>query len=130
LDKPALNAAACYVEVPAAHWHKYTDLEPAILEAEPMPASASVPVGVPAWPQLAPPKAPPPKELEAVNHPPHYNFGKLEVIDVLEDWQLGFHEANAIKYIARARHKGNELQDLEKAAWYINRRIAQLKAAQ
>ena len=61
---------------------------------------------------------------DTVNHPGHYTFGKYEVIDVLEDWfpsdpllwQVG-------KYIARAGHKGNELENLKKAAWYLNRRI-------
>ncbi len=64
---------------------------------------------------------------DPVNHPAHYTFGKIEVIDVLEDWQLGFHLANAIKYIARAQHKGRELEDLKKARWYLNRKIQQLE---
>jgi hypothetical protein len=59
-----------------------------------------------------------------VNHPSHYNAGKFEVIDVIEDWGLGFNDGNAIKYIARARHKGNQLEDLKKAKWYIEREIA------
>ena len=59
-----------------------------------------------------------------VNHPKHYNYGKYEVIDVIEDWNLGFHLGNAIKYIARSgkKNKGNE--DLEKAIWYIKRYIS------
>ena len=65
-------------------------------------------------------------EKDNVNHPRHYTFGKHEVIDVLEDWfpsdpllwQVG-------KYIARAWHKENMLEDLKKAAWYLNRRIEQ-----
>jgi hypothetical protein len=67
-----------------------------------------------------------PMKTDPVNHPRHYTFGRYEVIDVLEDWfpsdpllwQVG-------KYIARARHKGNTLEDLKKAAWYLNRRIEQ-----
>ena len=35
---------------------------------------------------------------ESVDHPKHYNAGKYEVIDVLEDWKLGFHLGNVIKY--------------------------------
>lgn len=62
-----------------------------------------------------------------VNHPKHYNTGSIEVITVIEDWRLGFHEGNAVKYIARAPHKGTQLQDLEKARWYLDRAIAQLK---
>lgn len=64
---------------------------------------------------------------DSVNHPPHYNFGSIEVIDAIEDWRLGFHEANAVKYIARAKHKGKELEDLRKAVWYLNRKIESLR---
>lgn len=64
---------------------------------------------------------------EAVNHPAHYNKGKYEVIDVIEDWGLGFNDGNALKYIGRARHKGNNVEDLEKAVWYLNREIRRLK---
>lgn len=60
---------------------------------------------------------------EKVNHPAHYNTGKYEVIDVIEDWQLNFNLGNAVKYIARADHKGNKIEDLRKAAWYIQREI-------
>lgn len=63
----------------------------------------------------------------AVDHPKHYNAGKIEVITVIEDWQLGFCEGNVIKYVGRAKHKGSELEDLKKAAWYLNRRIEQLE---
>jgi hypothetical protein len=63
----------------------------------------------------------------AVDHPPHYNVGKFEVIDVIEDWRLGFNLGNVVKYVARAEHKGNELEDLDKAAWYIQREIARRK---
>jgi len=58
---------------------------------------------------------------EKANHPSHYNVGKFEVIDVIEDWKLNFNLGNAIKYIARADHKGNKVQELEKALWYIKR---------
>ena len=62
-----------------------------------------------------------------VDHPKHYNQGKFEVIDVLEDWNLDFHDGNTVKYIARAKHKGTELEDLEKAAWYLERKIQNLR---
>ena len=61
---------------------------------------------------------------DAVNHPPHYTFGKIEVLDAIEDWQLGFHAGNVVKYVARAKHKGTELQDLHKARFYLDRLIA------
>jgi hypothetical protein len=59
--------------------------------------------------------------METVEHPAHYNVGKIEVIDAIEDWKLGFHLGNVVKYVARAQHKGNELEDLKKAAWYLSR---------
>ena len=62
----------------------------------------------------------------AVNHPPHYNTGRIEVIDAIEDWRLGFCLGNAVKYIALAAHKGRELEDLKKAAWYLNREIERI----
>lgn len=60
---------------------------------------------------------------DMVNNPSHYNQGNIEVIDAIEDWGLGFHLGNAIKYIARSKHKGKEKEDLQKAMWYIQRFI-------
>lgn len=65
---------------------------------------------------------------EQVNHPVHYNIGKIEVIEFLEDQKLEPHEWNAVKYVCRARHKGKEIQDLEKAVWYLKRKIEILSA--
>ena len=61
---------------------------------------------------------------DPVHHPAHYTFGRVEVIDAIEAWELGFHLGNAVKYIARAARKGTELEDLEKARWYLDRYIA------
>lgn len=61
-----------------------------------------------------------------INHPSHYNFGKIEVIDFIEDQQLGFHLGNALKYITRARHKGDAIDDLKKAIWYLERFLEKL----
>ena len=63
-----------------------------------------------------------------VNHPNHYNVGKIEVIDAIEDWGLNFNLGNAVKYIARADHKGKPIEDLEKARWYIEREIERRKS--
>ena len=60
---------------------------------------------------------------DAVNHPNHYNFGKYEVIDVIEDWKLGFNLGNVIKYVARADHKGKRKEDLKKALFYLQREV-------
>jgi hypothetical protein len=64
---------------------------------------------------------------EAVVHPSHYNFGTIEVITVVEDWDLNFNEGNVVKYTARARHKGKWLEDLKKAREYINFEIARVE---
>ena len=65
----------------------------------------------------------------AVNHPSHYTDGKIEVIEFIEDKGLNFHRGNAVKYIARAGKKNpaKEVEDLQKAVWYINREIQRLK---
>lgn len=67
----------------------------------------------------------------SISHPPHYG-GKddpFEVIKIIEAKKLGFHEGNVLKYLLRATHKGNEIEDLEKAAWYLNRLINLRKSA-
>lgn len=67
--------------------------------------------------------------LDSVNHPAHYNTGKIEVIEFIEDKNLGFHLGNVVKYVARAGKKNpeKEIEDLEKAMWYLNRKIQVLK---
>ena len=70
------------------------------------------------------------KRLDAVDHPPHYQAPNgLEAIDVIEGFQLGFSLGNTVKYILRAGRKGDATTDLEKAAWYLAREIANRKAA-
>ena len=64
---------------------------------------------------------------DMVNHPSHYNSGKFETIDVIEDWRLGFNLGNAVKYISRCEHKHSKLEDLRKAAWYLEREIKNLE---
>ena len=63
--------------------------------------------------------------MSNVKHPKHYNIGKIEVIDAIEDWDLGFHAGNVVKYISRHKHKGNPVEDLKKAKWYLERLIQQ-----
>ena len=60
---------------------------------------------------------------DAVEHPQHYTFGAIEVIDAIEAWQLGFHLGNVVKYVARSARKGSYLEDLRKARWYLDREI-------
>lgn len=68
---------------------------------------------------------------DPVNHPSYYTDGNIEVIDFIEDKNLGYHLGNAVKYISRAgkKSKDTEIQDLKKAVWYINRRIEKLEEA-
>lgn len=63
---------------------------------------------------------------DPVHHPKHYTFGTIEVIDAIEAWKLGFNDGNVVKYVARARHKGDEVQDIAKALWYLNRHLKNL----
>lgn len=69
---------------------------------------------------------------ETVNHPAHYGGGDnpYEAIRVVEAWQLDFCLGNVIKYISRAGKKGDALEDLKKARWYLDRKISNLEGAQ
>ena len=65
---------------------------------------------------------------EAVNHPSYYKTGGIEAIDVIEAWNLDFCLGNTVKYIARCGRKSDKvLEDLKKAAWYLNREIKRRK---
>jgi hypothetical protein len=68
---------------------------------------------------------------EMVKNPEHYGgaTNPYEAIKVIENWDLGFHLGNTVKYISRAGKKetDKELQDLKKAAWYLQRRIENLE---
>ena len=84
------------------------------------------------WPQVVVNRINPPDPVnqpDNVNHPSHYTaYNGLEIIDLTE--QMNFNRGNAVKYIARAGLKGagdKEIEDLEKAAWYINREIQRLR---
>ena len=65
-------------------------------------------------------------KCDTVNHPEHYTFSRIEVIEVIETWKLGFHLGNVVKYVARARHKGQPIEDLRKARWYLDREIQRM----
>jgi hypothetical protein len=67
------------------------------------------------------------KHEDAVDHPPHYTShpSGVECIEVTE--HMNFNLGNAIKYIWRADLKGKSVEDLNKAAWYINREIERIE---
>lgn len=66
---------------------------------------------------------------DPVNHPGHYNTGRIEVIDFIEDQRLNFNLGNVVKYTARAGKKdaAKTVEDLKKAAFYLDREIKRLR---
>ena len=58
-----------------------------------------------------------------VNRPKHYTSGSIECLDFIEAWELDFREGNVVKYVVRAPYKGSQLQDLQKARFYLDRLI-------
>ena len=73
-------------------------------------------------------------EVDLVNHPPHYNAGRFETIDVREDIAQFYPSVQAtlvsdiLRYLSRAPHKGRKLEDLRKAQWYLVRLIEKIEA--
>jgi hypothetical protein len=60
---------------------------------------------------------------DMVKHPKHYTQGSIEVWDFITDQGMDYLTGNAVKYLSRYRHKGNPLQDLEKAQAYVAKLI-------
>ena len=66
-----------------------------------------------------------------VNSPSHYKYGKKETIDVIQDCMTddeyhGYLKGNVLKYVSRYKFKGEPLEDLQKAQWYLNRLIKEV----
>jgi hypothetical protein len=68
---------------------------------------------------------------DVVHSPPHYSFSSIECIDAIkaatEEHFCGYLQGNAIKYLWRYWYKGHAVQDLEKAKWYIDKLIEEVK---
>ena len=62
---------------------------------------------------------------DLVNRPPHYTQGKIEVLDFILDQRLPYLEGQIVKYVSRHRYKGDSIQDLRKAEFYLKRLIAE-----
>lgn len=65
---------------------------------------------------------------DMVNHPPHYTQGSVECIDAIraalgDEGLVAFCRGNALKYLWRTGQKGDAVQDLEKAIWYITKAV-------
>jgi hypothetical protein len=73
--------------------------------------------------------APPLIPSDPINHPSHYvsHPSGIECIQITE--HMGFNLGNAVKYVWRADLKGNSLEDLRKAIWYIDREIQKREKA-
>lgn len=69
------------------------------------------------------------KKPDLVNSPPHYKTGGIETIDFIEAKDLNYRLGNVVKYVSRAGKKGDPIEDLEKALWYLQREIAARKRA-
>ena len=69
------------------------------------------------------------KQYDNIQNPKHYTSSKIEVIEYIEDKQLGFCLGNVIRYVSRAgkKDKDKEVEDLKKAKWYLERRILELE---
>ncbi len=64
---------------------------------------------------------------DPINRPSHYTSGGIETIDFIEAKGLNYNLGNVVKYISRHDKKGNRLENLEKAFWYLQREIETLK---
>jgi hypothetical protein len=64
---------------------------------------------------------------DPINHPKHYVTDKVEVIDVIEAFDLDFYLGSVLKYVLRHNRKGKPLEDLRKAAWFLARKIKNLE---
>lgn len=65
--------------------------------------------------------------MDNINHPEHYCLGGIETIDFIEAKQLNYRLGNVVKYVSRAGHKKDMIEDLKKARWYLDREIASLE---
>jgi hypothetical protein len=68
--------------------------------------------------------------MDNVNHPSHYNEGKIECIEYIESCMTpeeyrGFIKGNVLKYITREKHKNGD-EDIRKAKWYLDRLVSRL----
>lgn len=72
------------------------------------------------------------KYEDFVNSPPHYNYGKIECIEAIEESMTpeafkGYLKGNTIKYLWRYERKGKSVEDLKKAQWYLDKLISEVE---
>jgi hypothetical protein len=78
--------------------------------------------------RLGKPDAVQPVSHDPVESPSHYTAGGIETIDFIEAKDLGYHLGNVVKYVSRAGRKGDRVEDLRKARWYLDRAIERASA--
>jgi len=66
------------------------------------------------------------EEEDVVNNPEHYNTGNIECIEAIEESMSsvafkGYLKGNCMKYLWRYDYKGKQVEDLQKAGWYLNK---------
>jgi hypothetical protein len=64
-------------------------------------------------------------KADNINSPSHYTKG-IQTYDYIKSWDMNFAYGNVIKYVSRAPFKGNTLEDLKKAQWYLNKLIEEV----
>lgn len=63
--------------------------------------------------------------FDPVQNPSHYTEGRVyEPVKVIEDWGLDYHLGTALKYISRAGRKSSFVEDIQKAIFYLERRVS------
>lgn len=68
---------------------------------------------------------------DEIDNPTHYTKGRIyQPWDVITDWQLDYYTGNALKYIARAGRKDDEIKDLKKAIRYLEKKITLCQASE
>ena len=83
---------------------------------------AHPPLDLDPWATMAEEEA----EEDVVNNPEHYNTGTIECIEAIEESMSsvafkGYLKGNAMKYLWRYDYKGKQVEDLQKAGWYLNK---------
>lgn len=65
---------------------------------------------------------------DEIQNPPHYTTGEIQPIDFIKSQGLNYNIGNVIKYASRYRHKGNPVQDLQKAIRYLEHEIESIES--
>lgn len=117
--------ASKVLDIPAKYIHqiRYMDKKKGVPKAQAKPVNIDTVHKKGDWKTALTIASSTPIKTDMVNAPPHYRMGGIETIDFIEAKKLSYNLGNVVKYITRAKHKGDFMQDLEKAQWYLSREI-------